>query len=160
MKPKNLLIAICLVLMLCPIGLAQNVFNFSSAGFSMDMDGNVSNVAQTGVATFITKNAYVVGSAQYSRAINESGEDYGLEGTYGYILSKFFTVTGSLSGIKSETNEGAIGYAVITGSLTLFPWGNLLDSGTERVGGTLGFAYKPGTRDLTGSLQITTFFGK
>ena len=156
---RSLIILSLLLLLVSPV-MAQNVFNFSSVGFNMDMDGNVSNVAQTGVATFITKNAYIVGSAQYGRAINEPIEDYGLEGTYGYILSKFFTVTGSLSGIKTETEEGAIGYAVISGSVTLFPWGNLLDETGERVGGTLGFAYKPGTRDLTGSLQITTFFGK
>ena len=153
-------IIICLMLLLASPVMAGNVWNFTSVGFSVDMDGNVGNAVQTGVATFISTNAYIVASAQYDRDINNPEEGYGLQGTYGYILSKFFTVTGSLSGIKTETPEGTIGYGLVNATVSLFPWGNLYQDGKEKVGATLGFSYKPATEKLVGYLQVTTFFGK
>jgi hypothetical protein len=167
MKQKNLWLAICLGIMMWLAipqpTMAQDVFNFTSIGFSIDEDGNSYNYAQTGIATFLSDsgNVFLVASPQYGRAIDGDEEGYGLKFTYGYVLSKSFFIMFDAGAMKIETPaEGSIGYMNVGGSATLLPWTGMQVKGKERVGLTAGFAYNAGTRQLTGVIAVTTVFGR
>ena len=161
MKMKNILIAICLMLLLATPVMAQDVFNFTSIGFSFDEDGQAYNYAQTGVATFVSKNVFLVGSPQYGRALEGNEESFGLKFTYGYVLSKNFILTFDLGTVKVETpDNGTVGYMNLGASATLLPWTGMEVLNKERVGLTGGVFYNAGTRQMTGVIAVTTVFGR
>ena len=166
MKQKNLLLTICLMLLLIGGGdsgkaYAQDVFNFTSIGFSFDEDGNAYNYAASGIFTFVSKNVFLGGSPQYGRGIDSDEESFGAKFTYGYVLSKNFVLTFDLGAIKTETSkEGSIGYMNLGASAALLPWTGMEELNKERVGLTAGFVYNAGTRQLTGVVAVTTVFGR
>ncbi len=170
MKPKNVLIAICLIIFCWGLidedsgCYAQDVFNFTSVGFSFDEDGQASNHFQTGVAAFLSDsgNVFLVLSPQYGRPIdgdNENGEIYGGKFTYGYVLSSFVLAL-DVGVVRIETPLGSIGYMNIGASGTLFPWTKMEVLLKERIGLTAGFVYNAGTRQMTGVIAVTTVFGR
>jgi hypothetical protein len=164
MKPKSILTAICLVLLLCPIGLAQNpnVAVFTSVGMAIDTDGNSTDVEIFGVATFFTPNSYVIaeGVANKTADIGSGVQDYGISGSVGYVFNNYVTATATLAMAKTETGETSPWYSRVGGSLTFFPKGDLLKETGDKWGLTGAIQYKPGTKQLLFMGMVTTVFGK
>lgn len=162
---RRSLIAICLVLLLCPIGWSQagNVVNFTSFGFAVDEDGNTSDIGYTGIGAFVSPTMYVMLELNGLREIDSKSNDFGFGATYGYVLSNYFILTGSVSGVRfnDKSDTTLTNRSTVAGSVTLFPWGNLLkaDAG-ERIGLTAGIEYMPGTRRMTFGFMGTVLIGK
>ena len=162
---RRSLLVLCLMLLLCPIGWSQagNVFNVTSTGFAVDEDGNASNIGYISIGTMLSDRMYGLVEINGDRQIDSKDNDFGFGGTYGYILSNYFTLAGSVSGVKftDKSDTTTINRVTIAAGVTLFPWGNLMKAGAgERIGLTGGIEYMPGTRRMTFGLMGTVFIGK
>jgi hypothetical protein len=145
------------------MGQAGNVISFTSGGFAFNEDGFASNIAVFGIASMMSDRQYVMLEINGQRVIDTKDNDYGFGGTYGYFLSNYFTVTGSMSGVRFEdkSDSTTTGYGTVAAGLTLFPWGKLLQAdSSEKIGFTAAIEYTPGTEQLYIGLMVTTLIGK
>ncbi len=163
---KRSLIAICLLLLLCPIGWSQagNVIGIASYGTTIDADGYVSDIGYLGAGTFVSKSIFLIGQVAGAGTGLGATDDkeYGLGTSIGCLLSNKFIVAGGISGMRDD-NEGDVpisNFATISGALSYFPMGSGLFQEGEKIGLTIGVQYTPGLKQFLYGFGITILGGK